>query len=164
MRTILAATIALVPLALVVACSSEEPPVTAPPCDNAGGAGHGGPAHAATCANFVQTLLDCEVIAGPRVSGCDDDSPVLACVWDCMQKATCVQMKSWYCGNAFNSYSGCLNECNSAPLEFTCDDGSLIDAGWQCDGVADCPHGEDESEICTQGGMFTCNSGVNIPA
>jgi hypothetical protein len=147
-------------VAAVMACSSEAPPVAAP-CGNAGAGSHPDTTQAASCVSFVQRLLDCEVITGTRLGGCQDDNPVLICAWACAQKATCAQIKNSYCADAVNSYRGCLNECKSPPPLFTCDDGSQIDARWQCDGAADCPNGEDE--VCAQG-TFTRDSGVTIPA
>ena len=161
MRAISFWTISGMCVALVVACSSEDPAPAAAPCGNAGAGSHPDNGQAASCANYLQRLLDCEVITGSRLAGCADDDPILACAWDCMQKASCAQIKTSYCDDAFNSYAGCLNECNSLPPPFTCDDGSQIDARWQCDGVADCPNGEDEN--CVQG-TFTCDSGATIPA
>ena len=156
MRTILAWTIAGMYVAVAVACSAEH-------CDDMDDSGAAKAPLAANCDHFVQRLLDCEVIAGTRVSGCSDDDPILPCVWDCMGKATCKQIKSSYCSGAFNSYAGCVNECHMLPPPpFVCNDGTKINAFWQCDGVADCPNGDDE-DYCTQG-YFYCNDGVQIPA
>jgi hypothetical protein len=151
MRRLWAWTISATYVALVVACSSD-------PCQNAPAPGT--TTEKATCQRWIQRLLDCEVIAGTRLSGCQDDDPILPCTWACMQKATCKQIKSSYCNNSFNSYAGCLNECHESPPPFVCDDGTQINALRQCDGVSDCPNGEDED--CTQG-YFTCNDGKLIP-
>lgn len=151
MRKTLAWTLAGIYVALAAGCSSGH-------CGNMNGAAS--TQEPANCTNYVQRLIDCQVIGGTRVSGCDESNPILACVWECMEKATCAELKSWYCQNFFNSYGGCLNECNAMPAQFTCDDGSRIDATHACDGVADCPGGEDED--CTQG-YFTCDDGKQIP-
>jgi hypothetical protein len=135
-------------LALPIACSAEHHDKTPDPSQTQ------------SCTNWIQRLVDCKIIAGHRVSGCDDTSYKFPCLWDCTQKATCAQMKGWYCNSAFNSYSGCLNECDMLPIPFTCDDGSRIDLSKACDGVADCPNGEDED--CTQG-YIACDDGTMVP-
>jgi hypothetical protein len=152
MRTILAFTISGMYVAVAVACSADRHD-----SDDAGSA------KAATCDHWIQRLLDCEVIAGSRLSGCADDDPILPCVWDCMGKATCKQIKASYCNNSFNSYAGCINECHMLPPPpFVCNEGTEIDARRQCDGVRDCPNGDDE-DGCTQG-YFSCDNDVSIPA
>ncbi len=153
MRKMWAWTISGTYVALAVGCSSGN-------CHDMGKAASGSTEEPATCANFIQRLLDCEVVDGTRVSGCDENDPILPCVWVCMEKATCVEIKSSYCNDSFNSYAGCVNECHMAPEQFTCDDGSHIPAAKTCDGAPDCPNGEDED--CTQG-AFTCHDGSTIP-
>jgi hypothetical protein len=162
MRTILAFAILGISFALVGACSSSD-------ADRPASAGSscpdGGLPDAAvepvSCANWIQRLIDCQVIAGHRVSGCVEDDPILPCAWACMQNATCTQIKASYCNNSFNGYAGCINECNQMPLMYTCDDGSKIELLRTCDGIPDCPNGDDETDCTT--GYFTCKGGQNIP-
>jgi len=156
MREVLVRTIAGIAVALTVACSSKRTPQ--PASDGAGGQGD---PQDATCARLVQRLLDCKTISSARLAGCQDDDPTLSCAWKCMNDASCVELKASYCDNAFNSYASCLEACHELKPQFVCDDGSPIDASWHCDGVNDCPNGEDE--VCKPG-MFTCNSGLRIPA
>lgn len=139
--------------ALVAGCSSGT-------CDYPHDGASSSAEEPATCVNFIQRLVDCEVIGGTQVSGCDETDPILPCVWDCMEKATCTQIKVSYCNNVFNGYAGCINECHMMPDQFKCDDGSHIPLTLACDGTPDCPNGEDED--CTQG-YFTCNDGSQIP-
>ena len=114
----------------------------------------------ATCQSFVQTLTDCEVIQGTHFKGCADDDPTLQCLADCVAKAACEEIKETYCYHSFTGYAECLQACKK-PRDFACGDGSTIAATWQCDGVADCPGGEDEE--CADG-TFDCAGGPSIPA
>jgi hypothetical protein len=117
----------------------------------------------ATCAEFVNRLTECEVISGTRFAGCTDGEPKLECVADCVAKASCAQIAAAYCNSAFNSYAGCLNECQEAAAspQFVCGDGSTVSARWRCDGSVDCPDGADED--CPDGN-FSCIDGLSIPA
>ncbi len=114
----------------------------------------------ATCQSFVQTLTDCEVIRGTHFKGCSDDDPTLQCLASCVADAACDEIKETYCYHSFTGYAECLQACKK-PRDFVCGDGSTIAATWQCDGVADCPGGEDEE--CADG-TFACAGGPSIPA
>ena len=156
MRETLLWTIPGVAVVLALACSSEHSPNSADE-----GAGGQADAQTATCAHLVQRLLDCKAISSARLSGCQDADPTLLCAWDCMKKASCIEIKASYCDNAFNDYAECLEACHTLTPQFVCDDGSHIEARWHCDGASDCPNGEDE--VCKPG-MFACNNAVRIPA
>jgi hypothetical protein len=142
---------------LLLACSSHHGAPQKAPADAASDA------TAPTCANLVNRLTACGVLTGTRLAGCTDDAPILPCVMACLEGATCTEVAANYCMGAFNAFAGCLNECQDSlpPPEFVCDDGSRISARWRCDGVPDCPNGEDEK--CPPG-TFTCADGLSIPA
>jgi hypothetical protein len=140
-------------VAFAAACSSGT-------CDHTNDAANGTRQQPATCVNFIQRLVDCEVVAGTQVSGCEDSDPRLPCLWDCMEKASCKQIKVAYCNDVLNGYAGCVSECHAIEEPFQCDDGSQIPLVKACDGTPDCPNGEDED--CTQG-YYTCADGSQIP-
>jgi len=141
-------------VALVVACSGDEPDDSA--SDEPDDA-------ETTCSSFVQSLSDCGVITGARLAGCEDDAPALPCAAACVANAGCEQLEATYCYGVFNSFASCLDDCQAGMLSpgFVCSDGSRIPAGWRCDGASDCPNGEDED--CPEG-TFTCDGGLSIPA
>ncbi len=165
MRTRLAWLIVGATAALAASCAADDD-------EHAGSAANGGSgddAHAgapptgdgkATCQSFVQTLTDCEVIRGTHFKGCSDDDPTLQCLASCVADAACDEIKETYCYHSFTGYAECLQACKK-PRDFVCGDGSTIAATWQCDGVADCPGGEDEE--CADG-TFACAGGPSIPA
>jgi hypothetical protein len=154
MRTLLAWMIVGSASLVAVSCAGDD--------DEHAGAGAGGGENA-TCRGFVEMLTDCQVIKGSRFKGCEDDDPTLTCIAACVAKVSCDEIKATYCFHSFNTYAECLQDCGRAakPPDFTCGDGSTVSARWQCDGVADCPGGEDED--CPDG-TFDCAGGPPIPA
>jgi hypothetical protein len=46
---------------------------------------------------------------------------------------------------------------------FLCESGLSIEAGWECDGVEDCPDGDDERD-CADSPMVSCGDGSTIVA
>jgi hypothetical protein len=155
MRANLLSTTASICAVLLVACSNDRA--------DEGRPGNGGDDGESTCASFVKLLVDCGVITGTRLGGCEDDHPLLSCVIDCVENASCEDIEAAYCNLEPNTFVECVTGCESAqPIpEFVCDNGAPIQASWRCDGVSDCPNGEDEA--CPDG-MFTCDSGLSIPA
>lgn len=115
-----------------------------------------------SCDTFVKRLVDCGVLIGTKLRGCEDDKPVLPCVTECAKQANCDDIAVAYCEGRFNGYAGCLATCRlaAAPPEFVCNDGTRIRASWQCDNAPDCPDGEDED--CPDL-RFPCNDGRVLP-
>jgi hypothetical protein len=140
--------------ALVVGCASSESDDR-----NTDDGDNGEP----TCASFVDLLVDCGVITGIRLAGCDDGQPILPCVTACVENASCEEIEAAYCYFDFNTFADCVTACDAAEPgpEFLCSNGLPIQASWRCDGVSDCPNGEDED--CPEG-EFTCDGGLRIPA
>ncbi len=116
-----------------------------------------------TCANYVKALTACHVITGTRLADCNDSKPILECVFACVKNASCDEIKADYCDGSYDAYASCLDDCNNAQpaAMFVCNDGTEIMASFRCDGVPDCPGGEDE--VCPPG-TFTCDNGLMIPA
>jgi hypothetical protein len=138
---------------LVVACSSDE---TSPP-DDTGSDGE------PTCEKLVSMLTGCRVITGTHLAGCDDERPLLPCLMECVVSSSCEEIEAAYCYLDANAFAECVTACVEAEPEpsFVCGNGAPIEASWKCDGVSDCPNGEDEDCLT---GSFTCDSGLSIPA
>jgi hypothetical protein len=157
MRANLLSTTASICAVLLVACSNDRA--------DEGRPGNGGDDGESTCASFVKLLVDCGVITGTRLGGCEDDHPLLSCVIDCVENASCEDIEAAYCNLEPNTFVECVTGCESAqPIpEFVCDNGAPIQASWQCDGVSDCEAGEDELD-CVPGSSVACRDGTSIPA
>jgi hypothetical protein len=140
--------------AALVGCASDDPDCRETPRKD--------PEPEATCDGVVEKLSGCGLISGSRLAACVEGQPTLTCLAACVANASCAQMKAGYCEDAFNGFSGCLNECQTAPPpDFVCRDGTLVPASWRCDGGADCP---DESDEDCPSGMFSCDNGLMVPA
>ncbi len=153
----LASTILAIVASLSLSCSSE--PVNA----QAASKDDGGHEEQGACASFVKLLTRCGVLTGTHLARCDDDSPVLSCLIECVSNASCDEVAGSYCYSGRNGFSDCATACEPPPPppEFLCGDGSVIEASWRCDGATDCPDGEDED---CPAGVFTCKNGGSIPA
>lgn len=93
---------------------------------------------------------------GPNITGqlyAPDD-----CYRDCLAGASCEDLADSLCGRSIDLEVGCDHRC-----AFRCGDDSLIGVDLVCDGIEQCPEGEDEvgcaPVTCTDCAALLCDDG-----
>jgi hypothetical protein len=116
----------------------------------------------APCDAYLKAMAACGLATGTHIGSCDNTDPKTICVATCAVNATCKQLRNDLCRGQFNSYAGCLTECQDDWVnpDFDCGDGTRVRGTWRCDGNVDCANGADED--CPPG-MFICATGTPIP-
>ena len=76
------------------------------------------------------------------------------CVLKCTQERSCDESEAYYC-NALST-DPCVDACTLD--EFKCDDGTTVEASYQCDGFYDCADDSDEAG-CS---YFVCETDAEI--
>jgi hypothetical protein len=97
-------------------------------------------------------LRECELLS----EGFIRDFPLYApddCYARCLGAATCTELEAALCGTSIDLLRQCDHQC-----AHRCPDGSLIAVEAVCDGVEQCPSGEDETNCTT----FQCADGSAV--
>lgn len=79
------------------------------------------------------------------------------CRMKCLAELSdCARVESVFCGSSLLDYE--LSDCMYACYSFSCDERSRVPGEAVCDGIVDCPGGEDERD-CGENWLRTCNNG-----
>ena len=96
------------------------------------------------------------IVPGRFISIRDED--VSECVLDCFRRSSCEELAEWYCGEDGSSLNQCLTVCT----RYRCAGGtSERPMEWVCDGIVDCPQGDDEAR-CEGPTGYMCNDGTVV--
>jgi integrin beta 2 len=104
-------------------------------------------------------MADCGVIPAPVDCSFAPGDLATACVLACYGTASCADLSATLCASdTTTAFASCVIACGA--VELACGDGTTYQASWGCDGLNDCPGGQDEA-LCD---LFDCQDGTTVPA
>ena len=112
------------------------------------------------CKTYESRLRECGLISGGRFGGCVDyGDKAEVCETRCLRDASCANLGFFFCGPAGdNDILKCFRSC-SGETPFKCAGGGAeLGPFVRCNGIADCPGGDDEASCDTFEPQYKCRN------